>query len=344
MHFRVEFGGGHLFDEGADIAFDNNGNLVVTGGTNSWDFPVTYGTANDVMAFQPLFASAWNEQDAFVLKFLRGPTLATWNRFWSTYYGGTDVDFGKAVTIDRNDDVIVAGYTASTDFPVTTPPNEPLQNLYRGGIADAFVFKLDGSLNPAPPSGFPIWSGYLGGRGWETVGEGYLANEGGGVVVDASGNVYVTGSTNSPDFPVSAGGFSRSIFGLDDAFLTKLDPDGRTLLKPVQGSSNPVVDGSILPYTGTLMPNYRLSEPKATIHSVSADQALLRVDLPADALVAISLYSMEGRRLPTPAIREEQRAGTHLFAIPVGDLSSGTYIVHLQAANQSVAVPLMIRR
>ena len=331
--------GGDLFDEGADIAFDNNGNLVVTGGTNSSNFPTTQATA-----FQPLFASASNEQDAFVLKFLRGPTLITWNLFWSTYYGGADVDFGKAITTDRNDDVIVAGYTASADFPVTTPPNEPLQNLYRGGLADAFVFKLDGSLNPAPPSGFPIWSGYLGGRGWEVVGEGYLANEGGGVVADTSGNVYVTGSTNSPDLPVSAGGFSRSIFGLDDAFLIKLDPDGRTLLKPVQGSSNPVVDESILPYTGTLMPNYRLSEPKATIHSVSADQALLRVDLPADALVAISLYSMEGRRLPTPAIREEQRAGTHLFAIPVGDLSSGTYIVHLQAANQSVAVPLMIRR
>ncbi len=104
----------------------------------------------------------------------------------------------------------LTGRTDSLDFP-TSPT--PFQASFAGGTLDTFVTKLaaDGSL---------VYSTYLGGSSQDF---------GVAVAVDASGHVYVLGDTDSTDFP-TASPFQSAVAGLRDAFVTKLSPDGSTLI------------------------------------------------------------------------------------------------------------------
>ena len=111
---------------GNGIAVDVSGNVSVTGGTESADFPTTPG------AFQPTFGGGFS--DAFVSKLnAAGSTL-----LYSTYLGGNDIDNGTGVGLDAAGNAYVAGYSFSANFP-TTP--RAFQTTF-GGVVDAFVTKL----------------------------------------------------------------------------------------------------------------------------------------------------------------------------------------------------------
>ena len=114
--------------------------------------------------------------------------------------------------MDSAGNAYVAGETYSTDFPVTSGA---FQTTYGGGLTDAFVTKLN------PEGSALLYSTYLGG----TCDEG-----GGGIAVDSAGDAYVTGGTCSGDFPVTPGAFQMTSGGGDDAFVTKLNPEGSALL------------------------------------------------------------------------------------------------------------------
>jgi len=138
---------------------------------------------------------------------------------YSTFLGGTMDDFGNALTVDSSGNVYVAGGTTSSNFPVTPGV---VQTSYAGADGgyqsvqgDVFVTKLN-------PSGSGlVFSTYLGGSGDDNA---Y------GISVNATGNVYLTGGTNSANFPVTPGVYQPSSGGLTDVFLTKLDPTGSKLL------------------------------------------------------------------------------------------------------------------
>jgi hypothetical protein len=139
---------------------------------------------------------------------------------YSSYLGGSMEDFGNAITVDSDGNIYVTGGTTSANFPTTAVA---YQTIYGGDVGggyqsvngDAFVTKLN-------PSGSAlVYSTYLGGMGGDTA---Y------GIVVDAAKNVYLTGGTNSLDFPVTAGVYQPSSGGLTDVFVTKLDPTGSSLL------------------------------------------------------------------------------------------------------------------
>ncbi len=134
---------------------------------------------------------------------------------FSTFLGGTDDDEAHDIAVDGNGDVYIVGEAASSNFPV--------RNAYQGtymGYDDVFVtkFSSDGTL---------IYSTYLGGTGTE---EGY------GIAVDGSGAVYLTGETDSPDFPMVNAYDStidtNPIYGYPsfEAFVTKLSPAGNSLV------------------------------------------------------------------------------------------------------------------
>jgi uncharacterized repeat protein (TIGR01451 family) len=131
---------------------------------------------------------------------------------YSTYLGGSGNDNGGHIAVDAAGNAYVTGSTISTDFP-TTPG--AFQTSLQGNF-DTVVTKL----NPAG-SGL-VYSTYLGGSGG---GEG-----GGGIAVDAAGNVYVTGSTLSTDFPTTPGAFQTSLQGNSDTVVTKLNPAGSGLV------------------------------------------------------------------------------------------------------------------
>ncbi|MBI4464852.1 MAG: SBBP repeat-containing protein [Acidobacteria bacterium] len=180
------------------IAVDSAGNAYVTGFTFSSNFP----TANP---FQP--AHAGGSTDAFVTKLsATGAALV-----YSTYLGGSNErEFGLDITVDADGQAYIAGQTFSTDFPTANPLQATL-----GGSADAFITKLDAAGSSL------LYSTYLGGSGFDN---------GFGVAVDGHGNAYVTGSTNSSDFP-TARPLQAAFGGGDrDAFLTKLNASGSPLV------------------------------------------------------------------------------------------------------------------
>jgi len=186
---------------GSSLAVDASGNAYVTGGTDSIDFPTTRGV------FQTTYSGG---NDAFVAKLdSTGAALV-----YSTYLGGSgeDVIFGLAV--DAAGNAYVTGLTDSTNLPTTMGA---LQTIYGGGINDAFVAKLD-----ATSCGL-VYSTYLGGSGRDT---------GLGIALDTAGNAFVTGNTNSSDFPTTSTAFQTTCGGggCCDAFVTKLDAGGSALV------------------------------------------------------------------------------------------------------------------
>ncbi|MDQ0417200.1 hypothetical protein J2Z48_001372 [Croceifilum oryzae] len=190
---------------GNAIAIDAAGNAYVTGITTSTDFPITAG------AFQTAYGGG--ASDAFVTKI---NTLGN-SLIYSTYLGGSGDDVGKGIHLDTGGNAYVTGSTTSTDFPT----RGAFQPVNAGG-QDAFVTKLNTS-----GSGL-VYSTYLGGSGVDV---------GSAIVVDGAGNAYVTGGTNSPNFPVTAGGFQPKLAGDQDVFVTKLNPSGGNLVFLAESAS-----------------------------------------------------------------------------------------------------------
>jgi Beta-propeller repeat len=136
----------------------------------------------------------------------------------AAYLGGSASDQAFAVAVDPGGSVYVTGNTTSPDFP-TTPGSFA---TFQGSI-DAFVVKLSHDLSTT------IYSTYLGGTTGDDAGR--------GIAVDSAGSAYVTGFTNSTDFPTTAGAFQPvpgggmcSGVACNDAFVVKLDPTGATLV------------------------------------------------------------------------------------------------------------------
>jgi YVTN family beta-propeller protein len=193
--------GGVDSDTAAGIAVDANGYAYVTGETSSTDFPATAG------AFRVALAGL---TDGFVAKLdPSGSALA-----YSTYLGGTGDDDGDAVVVDANGSAYVTGSSKSTDFPTTAGA---LQPIWPGGLnSAAFVTKLN------PTGTALVYSTYLDGTG---------DDQGRGIAIDASGNAYIAGETDSTNFPTTAGAFQTARAGNTfDAFVTKLDPTGSALV------------------------------------------------------------------------------------------------------------------
>ena len=188
--------GGSGSDVAQGVAVDSSGNAYITGGTSSTGFP----TANPV---QPAYGGG--EDDAFVTKI--NPTGSA--LVYSTYLGGSGTDESQGVAVDGPGNAYVTGATSSNNFPTTNP----LQPAF-AGEDDAFVTKID------PTGSALIYSTYLGGSG---------TDESQGVAVDSSGNAYVTGSTNSANFP-TVNPLQSAIGGSgQNAFVTKLNPTGSSL-------------------------------------------------------------------------------------------------------------------
>ena len=188
--------GGNNSDYGSGVTTDGSGNVYVTGYADT-TFPTTSG------AYQPSHAGG---NDAFLSKFTSGGSLS-----WSTYLGGSNVDYGNGVTTDGSGNVYVTG-KARSGFPTTSGA---YQTSYGGG--GNFGGSFDAFLSKFTSSGSLSWSTYLGGSN---------IDGGNGVTTDGSGNVYVTGDTYSNNFPTTSGAYQTSNAGSGDAFLSKFSSRG----------------------------------------------------------------------------------------------------------------------
>lgn len=136
---------------------------------------------------------------------------------YSTYLGGSGDERAEDVTVDVNGNAYVTGFTFSDNFFTPGAYDTTLDGDY-----DVFVTKLNSSGSAV------LWSTYIGGS--LKIG-GSQGDQGTGIILDAEGNVYLTGATGSTDFPVTAGAFNTMYNGhQSDAFVLKLDASGSTLI------------------------------------------------------------------------------------------------------------------
>jgi|CXWL01.1.fsa_nt_gi hypothetical protein len=190
--------GGSTGDYGYGIAVDQAGNAFVTGETNSADFPTTAGafdtTHNGVV-------------DAFAAKLNSDGTAL----LYSTFVGGGGNDYGYNVAVDVAGNAFVAGSSESPTFPTTAGAFDTTHN----GLVDAFVTKL----NPAGSA--LVYSTFIGGS---------ASDDCFGLTVDPTGSAFVTGETDSATYPTTGGAFDTTFNGIVDAYVTKLNPAGSSLV------------------------------------------------------------------------------------------------------------------
>ncbi len=152
----------------------------------------------------------------------------------STFLGGGNSDEGRAVAIDPSGDIYVTGMTQSPDYPATTGA----YNTTRPGGDVVFVSKLDNNSDSLLASTF--------------LGPGQVNT----ISIGSYGNVYITGITQSKDYPATTGAYQTSVKGGYDIFVSKLDSNLSTLLAStfLGGSGNEGdVSGSYHSYRGAGM-------------------------------------------------------------------------------------------
>ena len=193
------FIGGTLGDRITDIAVGQNGYIYIMGRTGSVDYPSTTD------AYQKDYHSGG---DMFVSVLSPAGDIIA-----STFIGGSGWDYGHNLSFDGDGNVIICAHTDSQDYPIT---QDSFQAKYGGGATDGAISKLD------PLCKTLIYSTYLGGTGYDNLWS---------LATDSSGNMYVTGLTDSPNFPVTPGAFQTTYAGgEDDVFVTKLSSDGQRLI------------------------------------------------------------------------------------------------------------------
>jgi len=185
------------------LALDSQGHLFVVGTLDRHNF------APPPRAYQ---RARKGKRDVVVAKFDRGLTRL----LGATYLGGAREDGARSRVklLFEGDDVLVAGATASPDFPLTAGT---LSTIHKGGN-DVFVARLDRLLTRVKAATL------VGGADSENVMD---------MARSANGGVYVAGYTSSRDFPFQAGGFLSKNGGMPRAYVVRLDPE----LRAIQGSA-----------------------------------------------------------------------------------------------------------
>jgi hypothetical protein len=188
--------GGELVDDGRGIALDKNGLVYFACSSDSTLFPAAG------YQYQPNLAGAFD----VVVGVMDLTQVGVNSLLYTTYLGGAQNDMVRGLTLDSAGNIVVTGYTLSSDFPVTA---DAVQPAYAGN-GDVFVSVLNYTN-----SQFVLYSTYLGGADGEVA---YA------VTTDSSGYIYVTGYTLSTDFPVTADTVQGAWGNGIDVFVTKIKP------------------------------------------------------------------------------------------------------------------------
>jgi PKD repeat protein len=192
---KVDFGGG--------IALDGSGGVYIAGGTDSADFPILNAMISEKNGVT---------RDAFITKL----AAEDGSLLFSTYFGASRSDSINDITLNNAGEIYVVGQTESTDLPTVNPIQDGL-NLNQCFCEDTFVTKL------TPDAMTVLYSTYLGGS-FEDYGQ--------SIALDANDNIYITGRTQSDDFPTQAAIQPDRAGELqdEDLFVSKISADGSSLV------------------------------------------------------------------------------------------------------------------
>jgi hypothetical protein len=190
------FIGGSQNDIGRNILLDRNENIIVTGNTDSTNFPVTNDSFDNTYnggtrIFGDVFALILNNYGTSLL--------------YSSYIGGSDDEWYVRTTLNSRDEILISGFTNSSDFPVS---HNALIKDY-SDFNDTFIFHLGRNRSKL------LYSTYIGGSGKDVFGD---------VAIDPSHNIYLFGYTNSPDFPTTPNAYEPKYKGGSQlyAFVMKI--------------------------------------------------------------------------------------------------------------------------
>ncbi len=212
------------------VAADSSGSAYLTGVTNWSSFPVTLG------AFQQTCNTCPNGNTVFVTKFTPDGSALV----YSTFLGGTDSDGSTAIAVDSNGNAIVVGSTGATGFPL----KNPIPYGYVGyGVTLGFITSLS-------PDGSSLnYSSIIGGTAQTQISSGTGVSA---IVLDSSGAAYITGSTDSPSFPVTPGAYNQGPPAYPETivFVMKLPSDGSLAYSSLIGNVSPPPQDSGYGYIG----------------------------------------------------------------------------------------------
>ncbi len=265
--------GGSGSELASGLTSDREGNIYVTGVTNSPELS-GMGTSPEESN------SPRGGEDAFVAKL--SPSGVP---IYTTFLGGNGNDRGLGIAVDSAGNAYVLGGTSSIDFPAT--PGALQSTLL--GSSDFFIVKLNGAGDAL------LYSTFLGGSG-----PGEVEGNEGGIALDKEGAAYVTGSTNSRDFPVSPDAFQNSYgLGDSDGFVAKIQPDGKALIFATYIGGSGLDKGRAIAVDAegsAYITGRTLSRDLPTVNGVqmarsgaSADAFVIRLD-PTGSILTYSTY------------------------------------------------------
>ncbi len=189
---------GYLNDWGTGLALDGQGGLLVSGWTDSSDFPVVNAAQPTIDARRSGFLARLSTADGAVV--------------YSSFFGASGADEFHDIAVNAAGEIYLVGVTDSTDFPTVNPLQANLK-LTTCFCDDAFVVRL------SPDARTILYSTYLGGG---------LDDQGDSIGLDAAGNIYVAGITKSDDFP-TANPIQAARSGDFDVWSARISADGAHL-------------------------------------------------------------------------------------------------------------------
>ncbi|MDK9699012.1 MAG: T9SS type A sorting domain-containing protein, partial [bacterium] len=343
------FLGGSDDDVEAAIDRTNNGEIYLTGGTRSSNFPTTPNT------YDSLFNGV---RDCFLVKLnSTGSQLE-----YSTFVGGTGDDMGHGIAVDVDGIVAVTGGVRGNDFPTTTGA---FDTSYNASISDCFLLKMNCTTSQL------LASTFLGGNGLDQ-GESIVINPG-------NGSLVVVGETSSSNFPCSSNSIDTTFSGgTYDGFVSQFDSTLSTLLYSTYlgGASIDVAcdivytgNDSIIAYGFTESSNFPTTTAafdstynggsdcfvtklslRADTSDVASEHLFLPLrfslyqnypnpfnsstsisySLPKPGNVDLRLFDITGREVAT-LVNQKQETGSYRVTFDGKNLSSGTYFVRMQA-------------
>jgi len=296
--------GGTGGDYGQSTTTDDSGNVYVTGWTNSTSNIATSG------AYEATYGGG--TYDAFLAKFSSAGTM-----LWATYYGGSGEDVGFDVSTDKAGNAYMTGWTNSTSGIAT---HGAYQTTYSGGIFDAFLAKFNST-------GALQWATYYGGSD---------DDQGKGVATDSTGNVYLTGWTNSTSGIATPGAYQFTYGGgAYDAFLAKFDSSGSRQWSTYFGGSGEDVEYGIA------------SDDSANIYITGYTPSLSGIATPG----AYQTFEADGGSFSDAFLAKFNTAGAIQWATYYGgtgsdygqnidvDKTGGVYITGFTNSTSSIATP-----
>jgi RHS repeat-associated protein len=289
--------GGNDFDVAYGIAVDSAQNAYLTGTTSSNDFPTTSN------GLQKVYGGG---NDSFLTK-INTTQGGSAGLAYSTYIGGNGGDVARGITLDTANRVYFVGQTASANFPQITPNG--FQTVY-GGNTDGFLVVLTTTAIVSGQNSL-VYGSYLGGSQWDSARD---------VALDASGNAYLFGATESSDFPIALNNLQAVKAGRRDTFVTKFGFTG--LEFEVQPSStlvgqaiSPAVKVRVVDIANNVVSGYTQPISVTIVPNTGASDAILGGTTSVNAVGGVATFS--NLSLDRVASGYQLRAASGSLLLPV---------------------------